>query len=49
MLKRIYKVVGHDMYIINILVCGPYGKFQNKICLIKYTHFCDNENFSNFV
>ncbi len=31
MLKRIYKVVGHDMY--DILVCGPYGNFQDKFYL----------------
>ncbi len=26
-LKRIHKVVGHKMYVINILVCGSYGNF----------------------
>ncbi len=33
MLKRIYKIISHDMYVMNILVCGPYGNFQDKICL----------------
>ncbi len=33
MLKRIYKVIGHDMHIIDILVCVPYGNFQDKIFL----------------
>jgi nuclear pore complex protein Nup62 len=26
-LKKIRKVVGHDMYIIDITVCGSYGNF----------------------
>lgn len=26
-LKTIHKVVGHEMYVIDILVCGSYGNF----------------------
>jgi len=32
-LKRIYKIIGHDMYIIDILMCVPYGNFKDKIFL----------------
>jgi len=31
--KKIHEVVSHDMYIIDILLCGSYGNFENKIHL----------------
>jgi branched-subunit amino acid transport protein AzlD len=30
--KKIHKVVGHHMSVIDILVCGTYDNFQNKNC-----------------
>ncbi len=48
MLKRIHKIVGHDMYIIDILVFGPYEDFQNKICLdMGVCFFCEDVYFSS--
>lgn len=48
-LKQIHKVVGHEMYIIDILVCGSYGNFQDKIHLNMGGHlFCEVVKISVF-
>jgi hypothetical protein len=45
--KNIYEIVGHNMYIIDILVCGPHGNFQNKICLdMGVCFFCEGVSVS---
>ncbi len=46
MSKRIHKIAGHDMYIINILVFGPYENFQDNICLnMGVCFFCEGVYF----
>jgi hypothetical protein len=46
-LKRKHKILGHDMYVINILVCGSYGNFQENIHLdMGVCFFCEGVRVS---
>ncbi len=46
--EKIHKVIGHDMYIIDIMVCGSYENFEDKICLDMGVFFCEGVRVNVF-